>query len=227
MATRKTAPPADEPESEDTEQPQDTGIAIAPIEVQRLYIPIVGTAPLIVHAWSQKARQMMLDNMQGRRVPKEPKNPEAEFQASMYHLDDGSHGFPTVSFKSATVEASRLFGKNVSKVGLKQSLFFRGEHSKSANQSLVRLVTPEPEMREDVCRVGMGGTDLRYRAMYPEGWEATLEVIYVRSALTQESVVSLVQAGGTTVGVGEWRPAKSGDFGTFTIDNAREVVAEQ
>jgi hypothetical protein len=168
----------------------------------------------------------MLNNMQGRQVPKEPKDPEAEFQASMYRLNDGGHGFPTTAFKKATVEASRLFGRKVTKVGLRQTLFFRGEHSKSANQSLIRLVTPEPEMREDACRVSSGGPDLRYRAMYPEGWEAVLEIMYIKSSLTQDSVVSLVQAGGETVGVGEWRPEKGGDFGTFTVDNNREVVAE-
>ncbi len=43
------------------------------------------------------------------------------------------------------------------------------------------------------------------------------------SALTRGSVLSLIDAGGMGVGVGEWRPEKDGDFGTFRVDQSREV----
>jgi hypothetical protein len=80
----------------------------------------------------------------------------------------------------------------------------------------------EPIQREDVVRVGNGGTDLRYRPQFTE-WSTTLEVTYVKSMLTRESVLSLIEAGGLGVGVGEWRPEKRGDMGTFIIDQTREV----
>jgi hypothetical protein len=78
-------------------------------------------------------------------------------------------------------------------------------------------------MREDVVRLGISGTDLRYRPEFAE-WSAELEVIYIKSSLTQDSVLSLIDAGGMGVGVGEWRPEKKGDFGTFMIDPTRDVV---
>lgn len=104
---------------------------------------------------------------------------------------------------------------------LRQFLFFRGVVSENDPQSLVEIVG-SPRMREDIVRLGMSGTDLRYRAEFPE-WSATLEVIYVKSALTQSSVLSLIDAGGMGVGVGEWRPEKRGDFGTFQVDSTRDV----
>lgn len=201
----------------------DVQVTITAIDTVTVGVPIVGTAPLIVHQWAAKARQMMLDNMQGRKQPKQPKDPDADFESSIYRHDDGGHGFPVLAFKNATVEASRLYGKSVTKVGLRQTLFFQAEYSKSAGQSLVRLDTTDPTMREDVVRVGMGGTDLRYRAEYPADWQSTLIVKYVKSSLTQLSVLSLIEAAGLTVGVGEWRPERDGDFGTYKIDTTREI----
>lgn len=36
-------------------------IEILPMELETVEITIVGTTPLIVHAWSEKAKRMMLD----------------------------------------------------------------------------------------------------------------------------------------------------------------------
>lgn len=194
---------------------------ISPIDGETLEIPIIGTAPLIMHNWSEKAKRMMLDNMQGRKQPKEPKDPEAEYKAAFYLTKDDGYGFPVLAFKAATVEASRLYGKSVTKVALRQTLFFQGEYSEKAGQSLFPI-TGTPHMREDVVRVGMSGTDLRYRPEFPD-WSTVLTVTYIRSSLTRESVLSLIDAAGLTVGVGEWRPERDGDFGTYRIDPTRDV----
>lgn len=80
-------------------------------------------------------------------------------------------------------------------------------------------------MREDVVRLGRSGTDLRYRPEFWP-WSATLRVTYFPTVLTRSSVLSLIDAGGLAVGVGEWRPERDGTFGTFRIDTDREVEVE-
>jgi len=200
--------------------PDVAAIHIDRIAVEVISVPIIGTTPLIVHRFSEKAKRQMLDAMQGRKTPKQPKDPEAEYEAARYRFHDGGDGIPVVAFKAATVEASRFYGKDVTKVGLRQFLFMRGEVGKDG-QALARIIG-EPKMREDVVRVGRGGTDLRYRPEFTE-WATTLEVVYVTSALTRASVLSLIDAGGMGVGVGEWRPERDGDFGTYRIDPARDV----
>lgn len=217
MATKKTAtepttttPPADT-------QPQ---VVIDRIAAERILVPIVGTSPLIVHRFSEKAKRQMLDAMQGRKSPKEPKNPDAEYEAAFYRLKDpDGYGFPAIAFKDATVGGARFYS-GVTMTALKQFLFFRGEIGVDG-QAMVRI-DGEPKMREDVVKVGRNGTDLRYRPEFPE-WSTTLEVVYVTSALTRGSVLSLIDAGGMGIGIGEWRPGKDGDFGTFRIDPTREV----
>ena len=197
-------------------------IAIKPIATRTLTVPLVGTAPLIVHRFSEKAKRQMLDNMQGRKSPKTARDPDADYESSFYRLDDGTYGFPVIAFKAATVGACRFFGKQLPMTTARQSIFFNGELSKADGQQLVRI-DGTPHMREDVVRVGMGTSDLRYRPEFTE-WRTSIDVTFVESMLTADSVLSLIDAGGMGVGVGEWRPEKKGDFGTYQIDPTREVV---
>jgi hypothetical protein len=195
-------------------------VVIDQIAAESLRVPIVGTAPLLVHKFSEKAKRQMLDNMQGRKTPKMAKDPKAEYEAAFYRTKDGAYGFPAIAFKAATVSASRFYGKSVTMTSLRQCVFVSGEPGDDGQQ--VVRIEGEPTMREDVVRVGMGGTDLRYRPQFLE-WSTWLEVTYVTSMLTRDSLLSLIDAGGLGVGVGEWRPEKKGDFGTYRIDPTRNI----
>lgn len=205
---------------------EETPTDIAAIEIDRiaaetLAVPILGTTPLVVRRFSEKAKRIMLDAMTGKKTPKEIKDPDAEYEAAFYRLKDDTYGFPVIAFKQATVGGARFYPKNaVTMTALKQFMFFRGE-SGADGLSLARI-EGEPRMREDMVRVGRGGADLRYRPEFTE-WSTILEVTYVTSALTRGSVLSLIDAGGMGVGVGEWRPEKNGDFGTYRVDPTRNV----
>lgn len=216
MATKPT------PKNTPADDPGAPALDITKIGTEKLHVPIVGLTPLIVSKFSEKAKRKMLDSQQGRKAIKEIRNPDADFEASMYRFNDG-YGFPAVAFKLATVSAARLYGKDVTMRGLLQFMFFHGELSDVEGQVLVRL-NGEPKMREDYVRLAgpSRGADLRYRAEFRD-WSATLSITYVKSALSRESMLSLLDAGGLTVGVGEWRPERKGDFGTYTIDESRKV----
>ena len=198
----------------------DAQVTISRIDTEHMLVPIVGTSPLIVHKFSEKAKRQMLDAQQGRKSPKVRRDPDADYEAAFYRTKEG-YGFPAVAFKACTIGAARFYGKDVRMTDLRQFLFFKGLVSENDPQSLVEIVG-EPRMREDVVRLGISGTDLRYRPEFPE-WTATLEIIYIKSSLTQESVLSLVDAGGMGVGVGEWRPEKKGDFGCLIVDPSKDI----
>jgi hypothetical protein len=214
MSSRKTGPVI-----------EPTNIVIKRVGTERLLIPIVGTAPLIVHRWSEKARRELLESQQGIKKVKTPLDPQAEYEASSYRIQvDGqeeTYGFPALGFKAATVETFRFFDKSVTKVMLQQSLFFKGVFSKSEPMSLVKI-EGDPEMREDIVTVGMG-TQPRYRATFIE-WRATLDVRYVTATLNRDTVLNLVDSGGSFVGGGEWRPEKSGESGTYEVDESRPLL---
>jgi hypothetical protein len=197
-------------------------VEITKIASETLLVPIVGTMPLIVHNFSDKSKRQMLDAQQGRKAPKVARDPQAEYESAFYRTKDG-YGFPVTAFKAATVGAARFYGKDVKMTELRQFIFMRGEISENDPQALVPIVG-EPRMREDIVRLGgmSRSADLRYRPEFTE-WSVTLEVTYVTSSLSRASVLSLIDAGGLGIGVGEWRPEKRGEFGTYRIDPTKEV----
>lgn len=215
--------PLKKPSTTDHSMP-DGQIVISKIATETIRVPLLGTSPLITHKFSEKAKRQMLDAMQGRKAPKEPKDPDKEYQDAAYRLDDGGYGLPAIAFKSATVSAARFFGKSVTMVGLRQTIFVSGEYSKIEGMMLARIIGT-PEMREDVVRVGNGGTDLRYRPFWAE-WEVVLDVTYVKSMLTRDSVLSLIEAGGLGVGVSEWRPERRGEYGTYGIHPTKQIEVD-
>lgn len=197
-------------------------LAISKIASETLAVPIIGTTPLIVHKFSEKSKRQMLDAQQGRRTPKETRDPKAEYEAAFYRTKEG-YGFPVTAFKAATVGAARFYGKDVRMTEIRQFMFMRGVYSDNDPQQLVEIVG-EPRMREDVVRLGgpSRSADLRYRPEFPE-WRAVLEVVYVKSCISRESVLSLIDAGGMGIGIGEWRPEKRGEFGQYMIDPTKQV----
>jgi hypothetical protein len=204
----------------------EAAVQIDRIDAETLLVPIVGTSPLIVHNFSEKSKRAMLSSQQGRKKVKENRDPQAEYEAAFYRIatDEGdAYGFPVTAFKAATTGAARYYDKSITMTGLRQLLFMHGTFTKADPQQLVRIYGT-PEMREDVVRLGgpSRSADLRYRPMFPE-WSTTLKVTYVRSSISRDSVLSLIDAGGMGIGVGEWRPEKRGEFGTYMIDPSKKV----
>jgi hypothetical protein len=206
--------------------PTGSAVSLQRIKRETAVIEVEGTAPLIVHQWSEKARRMMLDSQQGRKTPKVAKDPHQNFLDSMYRFDGvdrgeltplDSHGIPTMGLKAATVKGgARAFGKSVKMTELRQSLLFVPDGLGSDGLQLTRLtIASEPKIREDLVRVGMGTADLRYRAEY-RTWGATIRVEFMPNVIDLGSIVALVDAGGAN-GVGEWRPERSGSFGTYRV----------
>lgn len=190
-----------------TKKAEDTTVAEAQVQLNKidaetLIVPIRGTAPLIVHNFSEKSRRQMLEAQQGKKKIKEIRDPRAEYEAAFYRIahEDGTegYGFPVTAFKAATTGAARFYDKSVTMTALRQFMFMRGVMTKADAQMLVEI-HGEPEMREDVVR--LGGP----------------------SSIDRGSILSLIDAGGMGIGVGEWRPEKRGEFGTYAVDQTKNV----
>jgi hypothetical protein len=201
-----------------TQNHSEATISLKRPVLETIEVEIVGTSPLIVHAWSQKAREMMLASQQGKKLPKVAKDPHQDFLDSRYYFADGSgDGFPITGVKQACVKgAGRSFGKSVKMTELRQSLLFLEDGMGTDGQPLVRVLAQEPTPREDMVRVGNGTADIRYRAEFKE-WGMLLRVKFNPNIIDAGSVVAIIDAGGQN-GIGEWRPEKNGNFGTFEVN---------
>lgn len=200
-------------------------ITIAPLNIKNVEIAVVGDTPLIVHAWSAKAKQMMLDShMKKAKAGRLAKDPFQDFALALYWMDEapevpteadvenGRFGFPAIAFKSAAVSASALSGAKMTQ--MRQAFHIETE--------LIEILGPAPSMRFDMAKVGMT-TDTRFRGEF-DPWGAILPVRYNASAISEAQLLSLFEAGGFGVGVGEWRPARNGPHGRFHVARAGETL---
>lgn len=85
-------------------------ISIPELHETRLRVHIEGVTPLITHAFSETARHAMEAAQQGvAKVKKAPRNPQAEFEASVYRTPDGRPAVPAIAVKRAMVTAGQRF----------------------------------------------------------------------------------------------------------------------
>ena len=206
-------------------------VEIKPVELRSVTLKIVGDTPLIVHAWSEKAKRMMLEAQMGlaKGKKKEVKNPVDDFIQSMYWLtekpkesteeafmqaikDGARFGFPATAFKQSAISAAYRLGYVKDKMGLRGAFFINGDEN-----GMIEIHSDTPIMREDMVRIGMGTADLRYRGEF-RNWWAELNISYnANGSFSLENIVNIINAGGYARGVGEWRVEKDGQNGAFHV----------
>ena len=206
-------------------------IEIRPIEIKKVTVRVVGDTPLIMHAWSEKAKRMMLEAQMGiaKGKKKEVKNPADDFIRSMYWLtpmpEDGTmesfeeaiangarFGFPVTAFKQAAISAAYRMGWAKDKMSMRGAFYIDSDEN-----GMIEIHSDTPEMREDMVKVGMGAADIRYRGEF-KNWYADLVISYnTNGQYSLENIVNIINAGGYVCGVGEWRPERDGQNGMFHV----------
>lgn len=207
-------------------------VEIRPLDIKRVKVRIVGDTPLIVHAWSEKAKRQMLEAQMKttKTKAKEVRNPFDDFVQSLYWLEGkpeeskeeafeeavkngAKWGFPVGAIKQAGNSAAYRMGWVKNQMQLRGSYFLQTEYG-----DMAEIKGSVPEMREDMVRIGMGSADLRYRGEF-KNWYMDMTLEYNASGdMTLEQILNVINAGGYTCGIGEWRPEKDGSFGKYHIE---------
>lgn len=214
-----------------------TLVEIRPRNVKLIPIKIVGDTPLIVHAWSPKAKTMMLEAQMKttKTKAKDIRDPFDEFIQSMYWLTEvpesnpeaferaikngARFGFPLTGIKQGANSAAYRQGWVKNQMELRGSYFLKPAHDISGFGDMAEIITPEaPVMREDMVRIGNGSADLRYRGEF-RNWSMEFIMEYNASGnMTIEQILNCIDAGGFVCGIGEWRPEKDGDYGRYHLE---------
>ena len=206
-------------------------IEIKPIQIQKATIHLSGDTPLIMHAWSEKAKREMLDKQMKvtKTKGREAKNPVEDFIRSMYWLTPmpkemtmdayydainlgARFGFPITAFKQAAISAAYRMGWTKDKMSMRGAFFIDGDENQ-----MVEIKSDVPVMREDMVKVGMGTADIRYRGEF-RNWSADLTISFNENGqYSLEQIINIINAGGYVCGVGEWRPERDGQYGMFHV----------
>lgn len=207
-------------------------IEIKPINIVTTTVRIAGDTPLIMHRWSEKAKRMILEKQmkKTKSSAKEAKNPVEEFIESVYWMEgkpteyteeafeeacrNGARfGFPATAIKQATISSAYRNGITKDMASLRGAFFIAGDGS----DLLAEVKGCTPTMREDMVRVGMGVADIRFRGEFAS-WYMDLQVSYnANGAYTLDQIINLINVGGFSCGIGEWRPEKDGNYGMYHV----------
>ena len=224
-------------------EPEKKKIAVLRVEVAEAKIVIKGTTPLIVHAWSDKAKRMMLDKMTGVakakkhdvRIPwndfidslhwltPKPKHGASDEEAKR-NFDEAvkngaKFGFSISGIKQSMVLGAIRTGMDAKGTELRGTMYLQGT-GENSNFDYAEIVTKvPPRFREDTVNVGgmSKSADLRYRAQFDE-WEIPLKIRFNKNGkYSIEQLLATVNMGGFAVGIGEWRPDRDGQYGMYEL----------
>ncbi len=206
---------------------EENVINIPKINIKQVELTIKGDTPLIMNAFSEKAKRMILDKqMKKAKTAKEAKNIWECFINSLHWLSEKPTEYTQEAFENALEKGAR-FG--FSSVGLKQSAISAAYRAgfiknKVCMQGAFHIqeefveIKGNLSMREDMVKIPMGGADIVYRGQF-DNWQSTFIVTYDENVISLEQLVQFINYGGFAVGIGDWRPEKSGNNGMFHIES--------
>lgn len=206
-------------------------VLVPKIQVKHTKVKIIGDTPLIINKFSEKAKRELLDKqMKKAKKGKEIKKPFEDFIQSLHWItpmpntegkDDeelrkifeqelkkgAKFGFPSTGIKQAAISGIYRAGFAKNKVSLQGAFHIQEELTE---------IKGNLRMREDYVKIpSTGSADIVYRGLFDAGWEADLTITYDENAISLEQIVQMLNYGGFSVGIGDWRIEKGGNFGMF------------
>ncbi len=222
---RKAAQRAKTPESGNGEAAQTVQITAPRMEI--IQLKLTGTAPLVLHRFSQKMQEKMAADQRAgsttrSKRKREPKDFDALYLGAQYISPDGWRGINAAAFRNASIDACRLVGFKMTHAKLGVFIVEDG-YDKEGITPLVRITEGEPEMWVAPARNSTGVVDLRVRPMWRD-WGVILTIRFDADMFTREDVVNLFMRVGLQIGIGEGRPNSKMSaglgFGLFAIEEA-------
>lgn len=199
---------------------------------QSFKIWIVGDTPLITHAWSQKAKlEMLSKQVKATKGGKEARDPQADYVSSLYEMGDGTFGFPATGIKNCILSAAHK-DKGIARSAVMSALWIDAQMVRTrpalagavCDMPLIRIVGGDPEMREDMVKIGSGlnkVASLAYRGQFTV-WAMHVTGRFNASVVTAEALTFLINESGMASGLGEWRNERKGMFGAFHLASLEE-----
>ena len=226
-------------------------IEIRPKKRETIEVTIIGDSPLLIHAWSSKALGEMFASQSKVSWPKkEKKNPQYDLNGATYWIDAEGHeldgkpdlalvaegkvtdyiaqdharldrlaamkkprfGWPAKGLKACAIRGAKALGLVMT--DMRGAFFIPREFVE---------VHGERVMDCAMVRVGMRGTDIRFRPRW-DSWWMRFDVEINTRITSADQVLNMLNEGGSGCGLGEDRPEKgAGSNGRFHVGTDAEI----
>lgn len=199
-------------------------IQISAPKMQTARFEIVGNAPLVIHRFSAKAKNQMLDTMKAGSVSKkgkkrEPLNVDQVYNDARYISPEGWDGFNVSSIRNGLISACRIVGFKMTLAKMGVFVLADGYDATEPQYGLIRIYGT-PERTEMAARVETGAAYVTIRPMYKE-WSAKLRIKFDAEMFSVHDIANLLSRMGAQVGIGEGRPDSKNSagmgWGTFDV----------
>lgn len=179
---------------------------------------IVGTAPLLMNAFPQKAVEQMLRKHMGMPNPREKKNPGEIIDRATPRNTAGAISLTPTALKKAMITAA------ATSVTFKRATIQTAVYIVGGSVPIAYGVF-KPQM-DFVRNSGIGrAPDVRFRPCFDD-WSCNIIIRYSEDVFDVAAVTDLVDRAGDC-GVGEWRPSKGGTHGTFSVERAIQPNSQE
>lgn len=200
-------------------------VTVPPPNLQIAVFKIRGDAPLVINAFSEKARaemraKQLAGSVANKGKKREPKNFKECYEQARHKSKAGWDGLPAAAFRNACVSACRTVGFKMTLAKL--SIFCIADgFDKVSHDPLVKITKGKPQYFEAAVRNATGVADLRARPLWEPGWEAKVRLRFDADQFTLEDVTNLLVRVGMQVGLCEGRPDSKNScgmgWGTFEV----------
>lgn len=195
-------------------------------------LEIEGTAPLVMHKFSQKAREQIIATQKqgtvarGKKV-REPKNFDDVYKGAMHVSTEGWIGLPAGAIRNAMISACRTVGYKMTHAKLAAFVLADGFEADDGTP-LIRI-HGEPERHTTYARNDNGSVDIRVRPMWKQ-WRMKVRIRFDADMFSATDLANLMMRVGMQVGVGEGRPDSKNSagmgWGTFALAGQASHKAE-
>lgn len=195
-------------------------VAIEPIRLDTIQIPIRGTATLVMDRFTEEAKNQIVTKETGvsKSNKKRTRDLKKETLDAIHYTSTGCIGFPVAGFKKGMMECTSFVGDK--------------SFSKKLVSGAVRIVNgdngcvPIKFKKQDVW-VHNIGNHIKFSPQFHD-WSCVLEIQYDKNNISAQDITTLLNYAGFYVGIGMDRPkgkmGGSGCHGTYEVVKGKRGV---
>jgi len=210
---------------------ESTIVSIKAPNMKEAKFHVIGTAPLVIHRFSHKVKQQMIQKMEAgstqnsKRPKRESMNLEDTYNEARYISKDGWDGFNASAIRNAMISACRLVGFKMTLAKMSVFCVQDGWDAKEPEIPLVKIIG-KPRRLESRANVETGQAYITVRPCY-DSWESNITLRYDADQFTLTDVANLLTRVGIQVGLCEGRPDSKNSagmgWGTFKVADKEEL----
>lgn len=192
-----------------TDGEKSTVVTIRPPNFRTAVFKITGTKPLVIHRFSAKTKNAMLQKQEegksaSSKKRRDPQDTTALFNEARYSSPEGWDGFHAGSIRNAMISACRLVNFRMTLAKLSVFVEEDGWDAKEPTIPLIKINGKATKL-ESIARVETGQPYVTIRAAY-NPWSANVKIRWDADQFTLEDVTNLLARVGAQVGICEGRP---------------------